>query len=115
PFGRPDDRLRDEAIHSWASGDMDCFASLAMTKIPLPNSRRAIAARDFLLPIEFGATARQVVRAHLGDIVVIELPGGVLAPAQRRLHGGARAGGAFEQAEREFERQRLRVDVMRLA
>src|SRR6185312_1435834 len=68
---------------SWASGDMDCFASLAMTKIPLPNSRRAVAACDLFLPVEFGATARQLVRAHLGDIVVIELPGGVLAPAQR--------------------------------
>src|ERR1700754_995875 len=27
----PDDRLRDEAIHSAASGEVDCFASLAMT------------------------------------------------------------------------------------
>src|ERR1043166_8973419 len=30
-LGRPDDRLRDEAIHGSASGAMDCFASLAMT------------------------------------------------------------------------------------
>src|SRR6185437_14079413 len=28
---RPDDRLRDEAIHASASDEMDCFASLAMT------------------------------------------------------------------------------------
>jgi hypothetical protein len=28
-LGRPDDRLRDEAIHSAASGEMDCFASLS--------------------------------------------------------------------------------------
>ena len=31
-LGRPDDRLRDEAIHVTACGGMDCFASLAMTK-----------------------------------------------------------------------------------
>jgi hypothetical protein len=30
-LGRPDDRLSDEAIHSAASGQVDCFASLAMT------------------------------------------------------------------------------------
>jgi hypothetical protein len=28
---RPDDRLREEAIHIATSGKMDCFASLAMT------------------------------------------------------------------------------------
>ena len=27
----PDDRLRDEAIHSFSVWPMDCFASLAMT------------------------------------------------------------------------------------
>ncbi len=27
----PDDRLRDEAIHSFLRGEMDCFAPLAMT------------------------------------------------------------------------------------
>jgi hypothetical protein len=32
PFGRPDDKLRDEAIQaSFAS--LDCFASLAMTAV----------------------------------------------------------------------------------
>src|ERR1700742_3300903 len=31
-LGRPDDRLRDEAIHRATSGGMDCFASLAMTR-----------------------------------------------------------------------------------
>jgi hypothetical protein len=25
-FGRPDDKLRDEAIHSFLGGEMDCFA-----------------------------------------------------------------------------------------
>ena len=40
------------------------------------------------------AAARQLFRAHLRDVVVVELPGRVLAPAQRRLHRGARAGGA---------------------
>jgi len=31
-FGRPDDRLRDEAIHSLSfHGGMDCFAALAIT------------------------------------------------------------------------------------
>ena len=36
-LGRPDDRLRDEAIHIATSGKMDCFASLAMTKTTTPN------------------------------------------------------------------------------
>jgi hypothetical protein len=31
-FGEPDDRLRDEAIQSFFAA-LDCFASLAMTKI----------------------------------------------------------------------------------
>src|SRR5215472_14114667 len=30
-LGRPDDKLRDEAIHLPFCGEMDCFASLAMT------------------------------------------------------------------------------------
>src|SRR5581483_2117948 len=81
----------------------------------MSNSRRAIAARDLLLAVELGAAARQLLRTHLRDVVVVELPGGVCAPAQRRLHGGARADSACEQAERQLKRQRLRVDVMRLA
>ena len=32
-FGRPDDRLRDEAIQISACRGMDCFASLAMTRL----------------------------------------------------------------------------------
>ena len=34
--------------------------------------------------------AAPVLPAHLRDVVVVELPGGILAPAQRRLHRGAR-------------------------
>src|SRR5258708_4371867 len=56
------------------------------------HSRRAVAARDVFLLVEFGAAPRQLFRAHLRDVVVIELPGSILAPAQRRLHRGARAG-----------------------
>src|SRR5579871_6282671 len=36
-MGRPDDRLRDEAIHGTASGKMDCFASLAMTRVAMTS------------------------------------------------------------------------------
>ena len=33
---------------------------------------------------------------HLRDVVVVQLPGGILAPAQRRLHRGARAGSGLQ-------------------
>src|ERR1700758_1433288 len=47
PLGRPDDRLRDEAIHSATSGFMDCFASLAMTKpVALSSRMRRASARS---------------------------------------------------------------------
>ena len=65
--------------------------------------------------VEFAAAPRQFFRAHLGNVVVVELPGGILAPAQRRLHRGARAGSGLQQPQRQFERQRLRLHVMRLA
>src|SRR5437879_3195099 len=107
-------------------GEMDCFASLAMTKWPIvaamarllflmPASRRAVAARDLFLLVELGPAPGQFFRAHLRDVVVVELPGSILAPAQRRLHRGARAGRRLQQAQRQLERERLRLDVIRLA
>jgi hypothetical protein len=67
------------------------------------------------LLVELGPAPRQFFRAHLRDVVVVELPGGILAPAQRRLHRGARAGSRLQQTERQFKRQRLRGHIMRLA
>jgi hypothetical protein len=37
----PDDGLRDEAIHSVPRGDVDCFASLAMTRTERAMSKSA--------------------------------------------------------------------------
>src|SRR5215813_12106492 len=81
----------------------------------LITSSRAVAPRNFLLPVEFGAAPREFLRTHLRNVVVVELPGRIRAPAQRRLHRGARAGSALQKSEREFKRQRLRIDIMRLA
>src|SRR6202035_2359217 len=89
---------------------------LAMTALAAqPNSRRPAAARDLFLLVEFGSAPRQFLRAHLGDVVVVELPGSILAPAQRRLHRGAGAGGCLQQAECQFQRHCLRLAIMRLA
>ena len=40
PFGRPDDRLRDEAIQLFLilHGKLDCFAPLAMAELAQPHS-----------------------------------------------------------------------------
>src|SRR6202051_3081224 len=108
-------------------GEMDCFASLAMTKWESRSLSRwpmlffdgasggAVAARDLFLLVELGLAPRQFFRAHLGDVVVVELPGGILAPAQRRLHRGAGAGSRLQQAQRQLCCQRLRADILRLA
>src|SRR5579871_1016607 len=45
-LGRPDDRLRDEAIHIEACCAMDCFASLAMTSAVSRRLRGAKLACD---------------------------------------------------------------------
>src|SRR5215212_7532765 len=79
------------------------------------GSSRAVAARDLFLLVELGAAPRQFFRAHLSDVVVVELPGGIRAPAQRRLHRGAGACRGLQQPQRQFERQRLRLHVLRLA
>src|SRR5439155_26491223 len=95
---------------------MDCFASLAMTTLrAAANSRRTVTARDLFLLVELGPAPRQFFRTHLRDVVVVELPGRILAPAQRRLHRGAGAGRGFQQTQRQFERLCLRGDVLRLA
>jgi hypothetical protein len=42
---RPDDRLRDEAIHLSPRGEMDCFASLTMTDETTSRFRIGAQAR----------------------------------------------------------------------
>src|SRR5499426_4488379 len=71
---------------------------------------RALAARPrhILDHVEFLPALCDRLRGELGEVVVVELPGGVLAPPLRRLHGGARAGRALQHAEGELERLRLR-------
>ena len=43
------------------------------------------------------------------DVVVVELPVGDGAPAQRRLHRGARRGRRLEQPQRQLQREGLRL------
>jgi len=106
---------------------MDCFASLAMTKCEGPvvvamarllllMARHAACYRArSLSACRIRSAPRQLFRAHLRDVVVVELPGGILAPAQRRLHRGARAGGRLQETQRQLERQRLRLRIVRPA
>ena len=47
---------------------------------------------DFLLPVELLSPPPDLLRRQALDIRIVELPGRIRAPAQRRLHGGARRG-----------------------
>src|SRR5438874_9913116 len=52
---------------------------------------------DLLLPVEFGAAAGDLLGRQAGDVREIELPVGMVAPAQRRLHGRARSRRGLEK------------------
>ena len=60
----------------------------------------AVSAGDLFLGVEFAPPARELFGAFYSrDIVVIELPRRVRAPAQRRLHRGLCAGADLQQSE----------------
>jgi uncharacterized LabA/DUF88 family protein len=56
-----------------------------------------------------------LLRRNPLDIAEVELPAMVSAPAQRRLHRGARSRCTLQHAQRQLQRELLRVRVMRLA
>ena len=63
--------------------------------------------------VELLAPLGEVLGRQLGEVVVVELPGRVVAPALRRLHRGARAGRGLQHAQRQLQRLRLRLGVVR--
>src|SRR5262245_66412265 len=63
--------------------------------------------------LELATPLGQYLRRELGQVVVVELPRGVLAPPKRRLHGGPRRRRGLEHPQREVERLRLRLGVER--
>src|SRR6185312_16020127 len=71
-------------------------------------------ARELLVPVELGAAAGDLLGGKAVDIGEVELPGRVVAPAQRRLHRRARARRGFEDAQRELQREGLGFGVVRL-
>src|SRR5260370_761257 len=70
---------------------------------------------DFLLRVELAPPPRQLVGAYKRDIVVVAFPGGVSAPAQRRLHGGLRSRCGFQHAQCKLQREGLGVWIVRSA
>src|SRR5207237_4180526 len=90
--------------------------SIAVPATGFPSiGRCAHSTRLGLGTIELGAAACELFRREAFDVAIVELPAGVIAPAQRRLHGGARRGGGFQQVERELQRDCWRVGVVRPA
>src|SRR5687767_6086802 len=68
-----------------------------------------------LQSVELGALGADLLRGHALDVAIVELPVGMVAPAQRRLNRRARHRRGFEQAQRQLQRERLRGGVVRLA
>src|SRR5882724_617645 len=71
----------------------------------------ALRLRDGLDLVELAAPLRDLLGGHPVEVREVELPRGVVAPAQRRLHGGARGGRRLQHAQRQLERERLRGAV----
>src|SRR5258708_1138126 len=67
----------------------------------------AVTAGDLFLGVEFTPSARDLFGAHSRDVVVIELPRRVRAPAARRLHRGLCAGRRFQQTKCQLKGQCL--------
>ena len=66
-----------------------------------------------LAPVEFGASARNLLGGEAVRILIVELPVGACAPDERRLH--RRAGGrrSLEHGEGKLQRCSLRARITR--
>src|SRR3954447_1341487 len=92
-------------------------ASLGATGGAASRDARLLALfqRGLLDLVELGTALGDLLGRHAREVVVVLLPVAVVVPAQRRLHRGARADGAFQHLEREVEREALGVRLVRLA
>src|SRR4051812_18062159 len=75
----------------------------------------ALLERGLLDLVQLGAALGDFLGRHAREVVVVLLPVAVLVPAQRRLHGRARADGALQHLERQIEGEALGVRLVRLA
>src|SRR5262245_47602283 len=71
----------------------------------------ALALRDRLHVVEFLAPLGDLLGRELREVVVVALPGCIVRPPERGLHGGTRPGRALEHPERQLERLPLRFHV----
>src|SRR5216117_3607012 len=99
-----------------------CNAGLFCSKA-VPSARIALTDHavlayhlcGFLAAIELGAQAPDLLGAQAFGVAVVELPAHVPTPAQRRVYGSSRGRRRFQQAQRQLQREHLRLPVTRPA
>src|SRR5215472_569450 len=97
------------------SGPVQDYRALGPDRSTRPRRRGLIAnvSGYLFLPVEFLAPPPDLIGRQALDVGVVELPGRIFTPAQRRLHRGARGRSRLEQAQRELHRDGLRLRVPR--
>src|ERR1019366_8905413 len=101
-------------IQRGASGALTPRSRSSLARFRQSNTY-ALLFRDFLVGIELRSPPGDFLGGELLDVAKVKLPVRIVAPPQRRLHGGARTARGFQYFQSQFHGERLGINVVRPA